>query len=226
MRILIVEDEIRLAEAIEQILKKNKYDADLCHDGQLGLDYALTGIYDAIILDVMLPKLNGFEIIKNLRQNKITTPVLFLTAKDEISDKVKGLDLGADDYLTKPFATEELLARIRVLLRRQGEVTCDTLTYQDAMLNLSTYELTCGAKSVKLGLKEFNILTYLMSHGNQVVTKELLIEKVWGFDADVDYNNVEVYISFLRKKLTFVKSNVCIKTVRGVGYCLGVAESC
>ena len=226
MRILIVEDEIRLAEAIEQILKKHKYDVDICHDGQLGLEYALSDIYDAIILDVMLPKLNGFEIIKTIRQHKVSTPVLFLTAKDNISDKVNGLDLGADDYLTKPFATEELLARIRVLLRRQGEVTYDTLSYGDATLNLSTYELSCYAKSVKLGLKEFNILTYLMANGNQIVTKELLIEKVWGFDADVDYNNVEVYISFFRKKLTFIKSSVCIKTIRGVGYCLGAIESC
>ncbi|MTM67294.1 response regulator, partial [Turicibacter sanguinis] len=178
------------------------------------------------ILDIMLPKLNGFDILKMCRQDKIKTPILFLTAKDEIADKVRGLDLGADDYLTKPFATEELLARIRVLLRRQGEITTDTLRFHDAELNLSTYELSCGVKSVKLGLKEFNILNYLFSNGNQIVTKELLIEKVWGFDADVEYNNVEVYISFLRKKLSFIKSNVIIRTVRGVGYCLGVNESC
>lgn len=226
MRILVVEDEIRLAEAISQILKTHKYDVDVFHEGQSGLDYALTGIYDLIILDIMLPKLNGFDILKKCRQDKIQTPVLFLTAKDEISDKVRGLDLGADDYLTKPFATEELLARIRALLRRHGDVTNDSLHYHDAELNLSTYELSCGAKSVKLGLKEFNILNYLFSHGNQIVTKELLIEKVWGFDADVEYNNVEVYISFLRKKLSFVKSNVIIRTVRGVGYCLGVSDEC
>ena len=226
MRILVVEDEIRLAEAISQILKTNKYDVDVFHDRQSGLDYALTGIYDLIILDIMLPKLNGFDILKMCRQDKIKTPILFLTAKDEIADKVRGLDLGADDYLTKPFATEELLARIRVLLRRQGEITTDTLRFHDAELNLSTYELSCGVKSVKLGLKEFNILNYLFSNGNQIVTKELLIEKVWGFDADVEYNNVEVYISFLRKKLSFIKSNVIIRTVRGVGYCLGVNESC
>lgn len=226
MRILVVEDEIRLAEAISQILKTNKYDVDVFHDGQSGLDYALTGIYDLIILDIMLPKLNGFDILKMCRQDKIKTPILFLTAKDEIADKVRGLDLGADDYLTKPFATEELLARIRVLLRRQGEITTDTLRFHDAELNLSTYELSCSVKSVKLGLKEFNILNYLFSNGNQIVTKELLIEKVWGFDADVEYNNVEVYISFLRKKLSFIKSNVIIRTVRGVGYCLGVNESC
>ncbi|MFR3816628.1 MAG: winged helix-turn-helix domain-containing protein, partial [Turicibacter sp.] len=158
--------------------------------------------------------------------HNIVTPVLFLTAKDEISDKVHGLDLGADDYLTKPFATEELLARVRALLRRQGEVvTDDCLKFEDSQLNLSTHELWCQEKKVQLGLKEFNILSCLMNHGNQIVTKELLIEKVWGYDADVDYNNVEVYISFLRKKLQFIKSSVCIKTVRGVGYCLGVTTN-
>ena len=225
MRILVVEDEIRLAEAISQILKTNKYDVDVFHDGQSGLDYALTDIYDLIVLDIMLPKLNGFEILKHCRQNKIHTPILLLTAKDEISDKVRGLDLGADDYLTKPFATEELLARIRALLRRHGKVTNDSLHFHDAELNLLTYELSCGVKSIKLGLKEFNILRYLFSHGNQVVTKELLIEKVWGFEADIEYNNVEVYISFLRKKLSFVRSTVMIRTVRGVGYCLGVSEN-
>ncbi len=226
MRILLVEDEIRLADAIGQILKTQKYTIDIFYDGDNGLNYALSGIYDLIILDVMLPKLNGFDLLKELRHHKITTPVLFLTAKDEISDKVHGLDLGADDYLTKPFATEELLARVRALLRRHGDiVTDDCLRFHDSELNLSTHELWCKEKKVQLGLKEFNILSCLMNHGNQIVTKELLIEKVWGYDADVDYNNVEVYISFLRKKLQFIKSSTCIKTVRGVGYCLGVMNN-
>lgn len=225
MRILLVEDEVRLADAIGQIMKSQKYTIDIFNDGKTGLDYGLSGIYDLIILDVMLPKQNGFEILKELRHHKITTPVLFLTAKDEIADKVHGLDLGADDYLTKPFATEELLARVRALLRRQGDVvTDDCLHFEETELNLSTHELWCQDKKVQLGLKEFNILSCLMHHGNQIVTKELLIEKVWGYDADVDYNNVEVYISFLRKKLQFVKSSVKIKTVRGVGYCLGVTQ--
>lgn len=225
MRILLVEDEVRLADAIGQIMKSQKYTIDIFNDGKTGLDYGLSGIYDLIILDVMLPKRNGFEILKELRHHKITTPVLFLTAKDEITDKVHGLDLGADDYLTKPFATEELLARVRALLRRQGDVvTDDCLHFEETELNLSTHELWCQDKKVQLGLKEFNILSCLMHHGNQIVTKELLIEKVWGYDADVDYNNVEVYISFLRKKLQFVKSSVKIKTVRGVGYCLGVTQ--
>lgn len=223
MRILLVEDEVRLADVIGQIMKSQKYTVDIFNDGECGLDYGLSGIYDLIILDVMLPKRNGFDILKELRRHKITTPVLFLTAKDEISDKVYGLDLGADDYLTKPFATEELLARVRALLRRQGDVvTDDCVHYEETELNLSTHELRCQEKKVQLGLKEFNILSCLMHHGNQIVTKELLIEKVWGYDAEVDYNNVEVYISFLRKKLQFINSSVKIKTVRGVGYCLGV----
>lgn len=223
MRILLVEDEVRLADVIGQIMKSQKYTVDIFNDGDSGLDYGLSGIYDLIILDVMLPKRNGFDILKELRRHKITTPVLFLTAKDEISDKVYGLDLGADDYLTKPFATEELLARVRALLRRQGDVvTDDCVHYEETELNLSTHELRCQEKKVQLGLKEFNILSCLMHHGNQIVTKELLIEKVWGYDAEVDYNNVEVYISFLRKKLQFINSSVKIKTVRGVGYCLGV----
>lgn len=223
MRILLVEDEVRLADVIGQIMKSQKYTVDIFNDGESGLDYGLSGIYDLIILDVMLPKRNGFDILKELRRHKITTPVLFLTAKDEISDKVYGLDLGADDYLTKPFATEELLARVRALLRRQGDVvTDDCVHYEETELNLSTHELRCQEKKVQLGLKEFNILSCLMHHGNQIVTKELLIEKVWGYDAEVDYNNVEVYISFLRKKLQFINSSVKIKTVRGVGYCLGV----
>lgn len=223
MRILLVEDEVRLADVIGQIMKSQKYTVDIFNDGDSGLDYGLSGIYDLIILDVMLPKRNGFDILKELRHHKITTPVLFLTAKDEISDKVYGLDLGADDYLTKPFATEELLARVRALLSRQGDVvTDDCVHYEETELNLSTHELRCQEKKVQLGLKEFNILSCLMHHGNQIVTKELLIEKVWGYDAEVDYNNVEVYISFLRKKLQFINSSVKIKTVRGVGYCLGV----
>ena len=225
--ILIVEDETRIRFLLRDYFAREKnftiYEAE---NGLEALNIFKEKKIDLIILDIMLPKLNGFDILKMCRQDKIKTPILFLTAKDEIADKVRGLDLGADDYLTKPFATEELLARIRVLLRRQGEITTDTLRFHDAELNLSTYELSCGVKSVKLGLKEFNILNYLFSNGNQIVTKELLIEKVWGFDADVEYNNVEVYISFLRKKLSFIKSNVIIRTVRGVGYCLGVNESC
>lgn len=223
MRILIVEDEVRLAEALVQIFMKEKYSADACYDGVSGLDNALTGIYDVIVLDIMLPKMNGLEVLRTLRANKIKTPVILLTAKDEVSDKVTGLDIGADDYLTKPFYTEELLARIRSLGRRNSDVICDNiLSFDDISLNISTYELMCGEKSVKLGLKEFNIMELLIKNGARILSKETLIEKIWGYESDAEYNNVEVYISFLRKKLSHIKSKVMIKTVRGVGYCLEV----
>ena len=219
MKILVVEDEIRLAEALVQILNKNKYDAESVYDGETGLDNALTGIYDVIILDIMLPKMNGLEVLSKLRAAKIQTPVILLTAKDEVADKITGLDHGADDYLTKPFVTDELLARIRALTRRLGEIICDdTLHFADLNLNLSTYELSCEGKSIRLGLKEFRILEFFIRHGQHVISKEELLEKVWGYDSDAEYNHVEVYISFLRKKLLHIHSNVTIQTVRGVGY--------
>jgi DNA-binding response OmpR family regulator len=219
MRVLIVEDEVALAEALVQILGKNKYIADACYDGESGLDNALTDIYDVIILDIMLPKMNGLDVLKEIRLNKVSTPVILLTAKDEVADKVKGLDYGADDYLTKPFATEELLARIRTIIRRKENLVCENnLSFEDISLNLSTYELSCGGNSVKLGLKEYAIMELFLKNQNRVISKENLIEKVWGYESDAEYNNVEVYISFLRKKLTHIHSSVSIKTVRGVGY--------
>ena len=210
MRILIVEDEIRLAEALGQIMEENKYTADIVHDGEAGLDYALSGIYDVIVLDVMLPKRNGFDIVRELRAQKDQTPVLLLTAKDEVQDKVTGLDCGADDYLTKPFFTEELLARVRALSRRQGDVVLNELSFGDLTLNLSAYTLQCGAKSVRLGRKEFEVIRLLLS-------KTLLL-KIWGSESEAEDNNVEAYISFLRKKLAFLHSTVQIATARKLGY--------
>ena len=221
MRILIVDDEIRLAEALGQIMTQNKYIADIVNDGESGYDYAMSGIYDVIILDVMLPKMNGFDIVRKMRENKEKTPVILLTAKDDVIDKVTGLDCGADDYLTKPFSPEELLARVRALSRRQGEVLLNELKYGDLMLNQSVSTLFCGAKSIRLGLKEFEILRLLMSNPSSIVTKEDLILKVWGSDSDAEDNNVEVYISFLRKKLFFLSSTVTIETARKIGYHLG-----
>ncbi len=222
MQILVVEDEKRLAEALQHILGEQKYMVDLAFDGRDGLDYALSGIYDVIILDVMLPKLNGYEVASQLRKEKIDTPILMLTAKDQISDKVKGLDSGADDYMTKPFAPEELLARIRALTRRQGEVVIDELKYDDLVLNLSTCDLICNVKSVHLNFKEFEIMKILMQNPQIVTTKEDLIVKVWGYDSNAVDNNVEVYISFLRKKLDFISSNVEISSLRKIGYRLEV----
>ena len=218
MRILLVEDEKNLSQAIEYILKKNKYIVDAVFNGEDGLDYALSNIYDLIILDIMMPKLDGIQVLKSIRQEKISTPVLFLTAKSTLEDKVIGLDTGADDYLTKPFEIDELLARIRAMLRRKGELLEDNITFKDINLNNSNYTLYCDKNSVQLPLKEFNIMKIFINNPQNVITKEYLIEKVWGFDSDTDYNNVEVYISFLRKKLLTIGSKVEIKTARGVGY--------
>lgn len=218
MRILIVEDEVRLAEALSQIMTEQKYMVDIAYDGEEGCDYAMGCDYDVIVLDVMLPKMNGFQIVKKMRANKNSTPVILLTARDEVTDKITGLDSGADDYMTKPFEAEELLARIRALSRRQGEVITDVMKFGDLELNLSNYELGCGAKTVHLGFKEFEVLKVLMFNSNQIVPKETLIIKIWGADSDAEDNNVEAYISFLRKKMAYVGSKVTVGTVRKVGY--------
>ena len=222
MRIMIAEDEEKLADALVQIFAKNKITADAFGNGIDALDNALTGIYDVIVLDIMMPGMNGIEVLRKIRAEGMDTPVLMFTAKDEISDKVKGLDSGADDYLTKPFATEELLARVRALSRRSSAaiVNSDIITCGDLSLDTAAYELSCGKNSLKLGLKEFSIMELLMKNSGRVLSKETLITKIWGYDSDAEYNNVEVYISFLRKKLDFIKSKAAIKTVRGVGYTL------
>ena len=218
MRVLIVEDEHRLAETLSQILKEQRYQTDTVHDVTDGLDYALSGQYDLILLDVMLPRLSGFEVAQRLRAAHVSTPILMLTARDEVSDKITGLDCGADDYMTKPFDSGELLARVRALTRRQGEVLSETLTVFDLTLNLSTRCLGCAGRSVRLGFKEFDVLRLLMAAPRAVVPKEDIISKVWGIESDAEDNNVEVYISFLRKKLAFLGSGVSIATVRKVGY--------
>ena len=220
MKLLVVEDEVALAEALSEILNRNKYAVDTVYDGEDGLDYALTGIYDCIILDVMLPKRDGFEVVQELRRQKMSTPVLLLTARSDTEDKIHGLDCGADDYLTKPFVSGELLARVRSLTRRRGEVVTDAFTFGDISLNKSTFSLSRGNDVVKLSLKEYQILEMLMVNPRQLIPKERFIEKIWGYESDVEYNNVEVYISFLRKKLTAVGSTVTIKTARGIGYFL------
>lgn len=219
MKLLLVEDEVQLSEALSQILIKNKYSVDAVYDGEDGLNYGLTDIYDIIILDIMLPKLNGLKILKILRKKGISTPIILLTAKDSIDDKVIGLDLGADDYLPKPFSTEELLARLRALTRRRGEIVNDNiLEFGDIKLNLSTYDLESDENAITLTLKEFEILNYFMQRPKSIVSKDDLITKLWGFDSEADHNNIEVYISFIRKKLTYINSNVKISTIRRVGY--------
>ncbi|KGK90803.1 Response regulator ArlR [bioreactor metagenome] len=219
MKLLLVEDEKQLSEALTQILKKNKYLVDAVFNGEDGLDYALTDIYDVIILDIMIPKLNGLEVLKKIREENISTPVILLTAKGQVSDKVRGLDLGADDYLPKPFEPEELLARLRALCRRKGEIINDNiLSFLDFSLNLSTYILESKSGNVRLALKEIEILKYFLLRPQKVVNKEELITKVWGFESEVENNNIEVYISFIRKKLNYVGSRAKISTIRGVGY--------
>lgn len=222
MRILIIEDEVRLSEALCELLQKYRYTTDAVYDGISGMDYGLSNVYDLIILDIMLPKANGIEVLKKLRKEKISTPILLLTAKDDLADKVEGLDSGADDYLTKPFASEELLARVRAMTRRRGTFIEEKLSFGDLSLNLKTCTLFTEEKSINLGLKEFQMMELLLSYGKQIVTKELFIEKIWGFESDANYNNVEVYISFIRKKINYLQSKVEIKTVRGLGYSLEV----
>ena len=221
MRILIVEDEVRLAATLQDLLELNGYTADICHDGEAGLDNAQTGIYDLIILDVMLPKKDGFSVLSQLRQSGSTAPVLMLTARSELSDRVEGLDRGADYYLTKPFEPRELLACIRALIRRQPELrTADTLEFGDLILDKNSFTLSCGERNVRLSRKEFDMCELLMRNRQVVLTKETLLLKLWGYESDAKDNNVEVYISFLRKKLTHLHSLVHIKTIRMVGYCL------
>jgi len=225
MRILIAEDEVHLAEAVSQILKKNNYSVDMVHDGRSGLDYALSGIYDLLLLDIMMPEMDGISVLRKLRSEGNHTPVILLTAKGELSDKVTGLDYGADDYIAKPFATEELLARIRAALRRKGEVVPeDGLKFGDIELNTTQLKLAVQGKEIKLNLKENELLELLVTRKQAITSKEQIIEKLWGFDSEVEYNNVEVYISFLRKKLTFLNSKVRINTIRGVGYVLEVTS--
>lgn len=221
MKILMVEDEKRLAEAIAQILRENHYLVDLARDGEYGLDCALTGIYDIIILDIMLPKKDGISILREMRQKRIETPVIMLTAKGETADKVIGLDSGADDYLVKPFPTEELLARLRALSRRKGEFIQDGIVQiSDVELNPNTLYMSSRADSVKLSAKEFQLMEFLMKRRDMVTSKNMIIEKIWGFDTEADEHIVEVYISFLRKKLNCIEAGIEIETERGMGYIL------
>ena len=224
MRLLIVEDEKRLADTLRQLLHRQGYTADVSYDGVSGLDNAMSGIYDLVILDVMLPGMNGFQVAQKLRQGGIAVPVLMLTAKSDLTDRIHGLDCGADYYLTKPFEAEELLACIRTLLRRAGGALQerDTLTWGDLSLERGTFTLVCGGRDVRLSRREYDLMELLMRNGTQVVTKEQMLVKVWGYDSQAEDNNAEVYISFLRRKLTHLHSRVKIRTQRMVGYCLEV----
>lgn len=222
MRILVIEDEKRLAQTLADILTQKNYTVDISYDGESGLDNAMSGIYDAIILDVMLPKLNGYDLLKTLRSEGDNTPVLMLTAKSELEDRVKGLDLGSDYYLTKPFETAEFLACLRAIIRRKGDIQPQHLTFGDIVLNIESAELRCKERTVRLRAKEMEILRLLIENQNKLVSKETLYLKVWGYDAEAEGNVVEVYMTFIRKKLSHIKSSVKIVSVRFIGYRLEV----
>ncbi len=218
MRILIIEDEVRLAGTLADMVSMEGYTADLAHDGETGLDDALSGIYDAVVLDVMLPRLDGFEVLKRLRQGGVMTPVLMLTAKSDLIDRVHGLDLGADYYLTKPFENAEFLACLRVILRRQGDITPERITFGDLTLIPTMGSLGCGGRTLTLSARELEIMRLLMVNQHTIVPKETLLLKVWGYDSDVNDNSVEAYISFLRKKLALLRSRVTLGVTRRLGY--------
>lgn len=219
MKILIIEDEYSLADAISETLKKEKFQVNIITNGEDGENEALTNIYDLILLDVMLPKKDGFEILANLRKEKIDTPVIMLTAKSEISDKLNGLENGADDYITKPFHIRELIARVKVILKRKINVEdTNVLEYSDLKLDLGTGKMSVNDTGIAINGKELDLLEILLVNKNQIVNREILANKIWGYNSETEYNNVEVYVSFLRKKLKLLKSKVKIKAVRGIGY--------
>jgi len=220
MKLLLAEDETRMANALSEILKLENYDVEHVDNGIDAVDSIMSGVYDVIVLDVMMPGMNGFEVARRARREGIKTPILMLTAKGEIDDKVTGLDSGADDYLTKPFMTKELLARLRALCRRNINSKDGSLTYGDLSLDVSGATLTCTAngQSVRLGEKELRIVEYMIANQGQILTREQLALKIWGFESEAEYNNVEVYMSFTRKKLAFIGSATVIKAVRGIGY--------
>lgn len=220
MRLLIAEDDARLLKSLMHIFKTNNYAVDGVDNGNDALEYALSGEYDGLILDIMMPGCDGIEVLKELRKNRITTPALFLTARTEISQRVEGLDAGADDYLPKPFSTTELLARVRAMLRRKDNFTPDILAYNGLNLNRSTYELSFGGKACSLSGKEFQIIELMMQRPHSIVSTEQLITGIWGWETDVDMNVVWVHISNLRKKIAALGAPVEIRFVRGAGYLL------
>lgn len=226
MKILIIEDEYNLADAISSMLKSKKYSVEIRTNGSDGLDEALTDVYDLIILDVMLPEMNGFEVLKELKEEGIKSKVLMLTAKNTIDDKMQGFNNGADDYLTKPFHMEELLARVNVQLRKNNTVDNEVMKLGDIILNIKSMELSNsnGNNKVKIIGKEFGLLELFMNNPNRVMEKEQVFLKIWGYDTECDINTLEAYISFIRKKLKLIKSKIKLKAIRNMGYVLEVED--
>lgn len=222
MRILIIEDEVLLADSIQKLLTIRGFDTDVAYDGEMGEEYARLGVYDLLILDVMLPRQNGFQLARSLRERHCDTPILMLTAKSALEDRIEGLNSGADYYLTKPFDTRELLACIHALLRRQG-ASVDELKFGNTVLDLSTASLICGEKSLRLSAREFDVIRLLFQSGSKNISKQTLLTRVWGYDTNAVENHVEVYVGFLRKKLSLIGSDIRIESVRRLGYHLEVA---
>lgn len=223
MKVLIIEDEKLLADSIKSLLMKKGYEVDVAYDGETGAEYAELGIYDLLILDILMPKMDGYEVAKKVRAKRIGTPILMLTAKSELEDRIAGLNSGADYYLTKPFDTRELLACINALLRRQG-AQVDEIRFGNTTLDLSSAMLICGKNSIRLSAKEFDIMRYLFQAGGKILSKDMILTKVWGYDSNAVENHVEVYIGFLRKKLASIGSNIRIETIRRLGYYLEVSN--
>ena len=219
MNILIIEDEYSLADAVAETLKSEKFNVCIKTNGEDGEDEALTENYDLILLDVMLPKKNGFEILRYLRQEKIKTPIIMLTAKSEMDDKLNGLEHGADDYITKPFSMRELMARIKAVLKRTNNIeNTDVLEFGDLILDLKNAKLRCNDNEIQTSGKEFELIEHLLINKNQISTREKLLEKIWGYESEAEYNSLEVYITFIRRKLKLIESKVNIRAVRGIGY--------
>ena len=225
MKILIIEDEKVLADSLRLMLQSKGFEAEAVYDGETGEQYALLDIYDLIILDIMLPKKNGYQVAKAIRENKLSVPILMLTAKSDIDDKVQGLDSGADYYLTKPFDVRELLACVNALLRRQGSQV-NELVFGNTRLDMESAALICGENSIRLSAREFEVMRILMTAGTNHVSKETLLTKVWGYDSNAVENHVEAYVSFLRKKLLSIDSDVRIEAMRRLGYHLERDEKC
>ena len=224
MKILVIEDEKLLADSIQALLTKKGFDVEVVYDGERGAEYAELGIYDLLILDVMMPKMNGYEVARKIRAQRCGTPILMLTAKSDVEDRIMGLNAGADYYLTKPFDSRELLACINALLRRQGSQV-DEVVYGNTSLDLSSGTLVCGTDSVRLSAKEFDIMRFLLQSGERNLSKEVILARVWGYDSDAVENHVEVYVGFLRKKLKSIGSNISIEAIRRMGYHLEINET-
>ena len=223
MKILIIEDEKLLADSLGELLRKKGFQVEITYDGETGKSFAELGIYDLLILDVMMPGLNGYEVARQVRASRCFTPILMLTAKSTLEDRIQGLNAGADYYLTKPFDSRELLACINALLRRQGGQV-DALYFGNTSLDLSSCTLNCGENSLRLSAREFDVMRFLLQSGDKILSKEVILARVWGYDSEAVENHVEVYVGFLRKKLAAIGSNIRIQAVRRLGYHLEVAE--